>query len=204
MQLLLRICWYLFTLSVAIYCVPFALTRFTVWQLLSVWPFILVFFGVIAIVVLGFQLPSLLESNINRFLKDVTYMKLFLFLATIFGVLYIGSAIREPAQVQREIYNKEQQNKLNQEQIEILVKLESISVPAVKEFVSDWRTAYGDRPTTESLAELKIIEQRINANAKDAEQFTTRHHRESMQKLSSVVTPVFGFGTSESDAKPGL
>jgi len=58
MIILIKYAWYLSTIVGAIWFIPFNLSFFSVWELLKIWPFILTFFEVIGLIILGFNLPD--------------------------------------------------------------------------------------------------------------------------------------------------
>jgi len=66
MKMALLILWYLFVLGLAIASIPFSLSCFPVWQLLTVWPFILSFFGAAGIALIGFSAPGYLLEKVGE------------------------------------------------------------------------------------------------------------------------------------------
>lgn len=60
MKMALLILWYVFVLGIAVAAIPFSLSCFPVWQLLTVWPFVLSFFGSTGIALIGFSVPGYL------------------------------------------------------------------------------------------------------------------------------------------------
>ena len=65
MTMLIKIAWYLSTIVGAIWFIPFNLSMFSVWELLKIWPFVLTFFEVIALILLGFNVPEWVASYLN-------------------------------------------------------------------------------------------------------------------------------------------
>ncbi len=63
MNIVLRVFWYLLTLALAIYSIPFVLTQFNAWQLMCIWPFMLASLIVCLVLIVGFKLPGYLESK---------------------------------------------------------------------------------------------------------------------------------------------
>lgn len=58
--------WYAFVLGLAILAIPFSLACFPVWQLLTVWPFILSFIGSAGIALIGFSAPGYLLKKMGE------------------------------------------------------------------------------------------------------------------------------------------
>lgn len=59
MKMTLLILWYVFVLLVAALSIPFSLSCFAVWQLLSIWPYVLSFIGAVGITLIGFCMPNI-------------------------------------------------------------------------------------------------------------------------------------------------
>lgn len=58
MIFLIKCLWYLSTIIGAVFFIPFNLSFFSVWELLKIWPFVLTFFEVIILIMLGFNVPQ--------------------------------------------------------------------------------------------------------------------------------------------------
>jgi hypothetical protein len=60
MKMALLLLWYVFVLGLAVALIPFSLSCFPIWQLLTVWPFILSFIGSTGVALIGFSVPHYL------------------------------------------------------------------------------------------------------------------------------------------------
>ena len=66
MKMALLNLWYLFVFIFAIASIPFSLSCFPVWQLLTVWPFILSFLGASGIALIGISAPGYLLQKVGE------------------------------------------------------------------------------------------------------------------------------------------
>lgn len=123
----------------------------------------------------------------------------------VWAVIYIGDAIESPAKVEEKKALLEYKKELVSEMVQILIDLESMNDPSVSKFVNEWRAYYTDEAevTTSSLAELKIIKQRIIADPSSAVQFTAEYKNKVIDDVNAIASPVFGFAP-DPDKKPGL
>lgn len=112
----------------------------------------------------------------------------------------ISNSLSRDADVKLAIYESEQQEKLNNEQFEILLKLESKNDSKVSEFVKDWRKAY-PVATPFKLQELRLIEKKINDDISAVTEFTLASRQKQADKLNAVIGSPFG---GQFEAKPGL
>lgn len=94
-------------------------------------------------------------------------------------------------------FNSYQQESRRSEQSAVLVELESLNHPAVSKLVNEWRLYYPS-PTSERLAELKVLAQRIKNDPASAEKFSAAEKQKQLDELP--FEPVFG----SFRAKPGI
>lgn len=124
-----------------------------------------------------------------------------LILAILIGVYWISNAIESGPQAQIAMHQAEAQVKRDQEQRDVLVRLEAKNDAKASELANDWRKAY-PIPTEEDLANLRLVEQRINNDITSAASLTTA----AKQAKADALTSQFGtvLGSVNIKAKPGL
>lgn len=126
------------------------------------------------------------------------------FLLTVIAALLVGTiisnAIDRGSEVELAIYRAEIQAKLDEEQRDILSRLESKNDPKVSEFVRDWRVAY---PTAsgERLQELRLIEQKVESDITVASSFTLAVQQKKADELNEAISFPLG---GQFKASPGL
>lgn len=124
-----------------------------------------------------------------------------LILAVLIGAYWISNAIESGPQAQIAMHQAEAQAKRDQEQRDVLVRLEAKNDAKVSELANDWRKAYPS-PTEEVLANLRLVEQRINNDITSAASFTTAAKQANADALTSQFGTVLG--SVHIKAKPGL
>lgn len=126
----------------------------------------------------------------------------FLFLAVValFSASIIANGLGRDADVKLAIHQDQVQSKLDEEQREILTRLEAKNDTKVSEFVRDWRGEY-PAATAQQLQELRLIEQKVNNDISAASGFTLAAHQERVAKFNEVILSPFG---GKIEAKPGL
>lgn len=112
----------------------------------------------------------------------------------------ISNGISRDADVKMSIYLFDQEEKRNNEQLEILLRLETKHDSSVSEFVQDWRKAY-PVATVEELQELRLIEKKIDNDIRAASDFTLAAKQKRADKLSAAIASPLG---GKFEAKPGL
>lgn len=70
MKWLLLFFWHFFNLCFAVFLLPFTLTRFDVWQLLNVWPFIVALFLMAFSFLVGLKIPFWAASYIETWRNE--------------------------------------------------------------------------------------------------------------------------------------
>lgn len=114
--------------------------------------------------------------------------------------ILISNGLGRDADVKMSIYLFDQEEKRNNEQLEILLRLETKHDSSVSEFVRDWRKAY-PVATAEKLQELRLIEKKIDNDIRAASDFTLAAKQKREDKLSAVIASPLG---GKFEAKPGL
>ena len=71
----MKYAWYLVTVAGSILFIPFNLSFFSIWELLKIWPFVLTFFEVIALILLGINVPNMLVQLRSYFVMEVIFKK---------------------------------------------------------------------------------------------------------------------------------
>lgn len=119
----------------------------------------------------------------------------------IFCASLIANGLSRESEVELRMHSAEIQLALNEQQRDILKRLESMGDDTVSRFTEDWHNAFPDA-TAASLQELTIIEQKITADPGIAESFTLASKQKKMDELNSAFTPLFGGDVKVQ--KPGL
>jgi predicted aldo/keto reductase-like oxidoreductase len=125
---------------------------------------------------------------------------LFLALIAVYVASIISNGIGRDADVKLAIHQADTQSKLDEEQRAILTRLEAKKDSRVSEFVQDWRTAY-PTASSETLQELRLIEQKTNNDITLVSNFTLAAHQKKADKLNDAISTPFG---GKFEARPGI
>jgi hypothetical protein len=79
----------------------------------------------------------------------------------------------------------------SKEQVAILVELESLNHPQVSKLVDEWREYYPN-PTSDRLAELRILAQRVKNDPAAAEQFLAGTKDKKLGNIDLYISSPFG------------
>lgn len=126
----------------------------------------------------------------------------FLFFALVAALvaLIISDGIGRDADVKLAIHQADVQAKLDEEQRDILTRLEAKKDSKVSEFVQDWRRVY-PAASANTLQELRLIEQKINNDITAAGSFTLAANKKKADKLNEAIASPFG---GKFEAQPGI
>lgn len=125
---------------------------------------------------------------------------LFLSLVAVYVASIISNGLASDADVALEIGRNDTQSKLDEEQRDILARLEAKRDAKVSEFVQDWRRAY-PAVSAERLQELRLIEQKVNNDITVAADFTIAAKQKKADRLNDAIAVPFG---SKFEANPGM